>query len=122
MKDKDILDYEKPDAKPRAGVSIVFVACSGIIILTGFLFKLMHWPGASIMLLTGSGALCGHLGYQFLLFMKENSQRYFLAFFPLAWTIFLFMQFRYSLFGAGIYVAAGVITILVNSFLRRTYR
>ncbi len=57
----------------------------GIIFLLGYLFKIQHYPGATVFFVSGSGGLCGYAFSSIVKFKGKNIQSNILGIFCLAW-------------------------------------
>lgn len=108
--------YKKEQKKPLLNASILV---GGIVFMVGVLFKLMHWPGAALLLLAGwSIILCVFLPILLFIKIKEAETKrekgiYFLGVFAL--TIFeistMFKMFHWP--GAGPLMLLGGFLLIV---------
>jgi hypothetical protein len=94
-----------------------FIYISGIVIINifvfGALFKIMHWPGANILIALGLGSFCiGFLPLAFIQSYKGNGKKYkslYIAGFICAFITFIGAMFKIEHWqGAGWFLMVGI--------------
>jgi len=69
--DNSILDA--PERRPRRSKWVnIIILIIGVLLIGGLLFRLMHWPGAGLMILLGSAALLGYVLKDLFVFGFSN--------------------------------------------------
>jgi len=103
--DEETLDNEQLEKEPKKVNRFVPVILLSILLGTGFLFKLMHWPGHGLIIIVSLSLLASYAAC-FILYYHKND---FVTNFASA--AFLIIAFRYILVNfieSGWYVAGAI--------------
>lgn len=120
-----VLDDELLHTRKKKETKLSFPLCIVLlgIGIVGVLFKIQHWPGASLMLLLSTGSLTGYLWGK-LFFSKGGWYRLKLFAAPLLPQLLLIIKYKYYniialLVLSGIISVSAIITILYELWAKK---
>lgn len=109
----NILDEQLIKKLKQNKISITFCSICILLGFLGYVFRIMHWPGATLLVSFGFGVFCGYLIAK-TLFIKKAAKIILLNLIPIIISCLLIIRYQNFLIVISMFLGITLISFIIN--------